>query len=284
MSVDSTTIESELEQLGRKVRVLLPDDSDVLQEDKAEVWKKVFGMHTPKALLGVLKGDCKECVIHISERGNAVSLFYNDGRRKAEVELGLEATGSFSNAHMLELDTFQSDPNGSGLAKKVLGNLQAFTALYPNMQGIEMAAALTGAYAWARFGFVPAAESWQSETDDSLRHLLIIRTEALGDQLSRKEKAALAKIINSTDPKSIWLLADMAKPIAIPDSMRKEFDDHGNGESHMTLGKYLLLNTEWEGHLRFSDTQAMARFNGYLAKVAAVEPKRPATEIAYAQR
>jgi hypothetical protein len=56
------------------------------------------------------------------------------------------------------------------------------------------------------------------------------------------EKAAILKLTESNDPKSLWAIADSS------------------------LGKQLLLNSDWYGSLNFSDAEAMQRFNAYVAK------------------
>ena len=87
-------------------------------------------------------------------------------------------------------------------------------------------------YDWAdRNGELP---EYPIEHDDEEEH------EPL--DINPTAESALMKLVNSSDPKSLWAIADSAQ------------------------GKNLLLGTSWSGVLNLKDKQTMARFHAYVGK------------------
>ena len=66
----------------------------------------------------------------------------------------------------------------------------------------------------------------------------------LNPELFPPEKDPLLAALHSSDPKSIWKVADSPK------------------------GKELLLGTNWSGVLKLNDKETMDRFNKYVGKAA----------------
>jgi hypothetical protein len=99
-----------------------------------------------------------------------------------------------------------------------------------------------GGYAWAKYGFVPSEWSWNRLQPGLGRWLEDIH-------LPDSVRKAVTDIIQNPDPRSIWKIADMTYPV-------------GN----TTLGKKLLLGTNWSGKFNLKDPAMMERFNSYVGR------------------
>ena len=133
-------------------------------------------------------------------------------------------------------DTFMMDDTGTGFAKSFLRNSMA-TYQKVGVDEITLTTAQVGAYAWARFGFTPTDAGWRPSRYTS-------ELEIMND-VPREIRQSLINEINSGGPKSIYKLADA------------RFKD-------INIGKRVLLNNGWDGHLRLDDAEGMARFNAYV--------------------
>jgi GNAT superfamily N-acetyltransferase len=111
-----------------------------------------------------------------------------------------------------------------------------------------------GGYAWARFGFVPTQSSWDAlrtsmktwvNSDKALRDIFGNDYQPLN--IPQRQRRALTKILDNPDPKGIWKIADA------------RYRDRN-------LGKEILMERDWEGEIRLSDADAMARFNHYVGR------------------
>lgn len=136
-------------------------------------------------------------------------------------------TGSVNNAYF----KVDSSLQGSSVGKDVLLGQAALyeqTGLFDRMT--VYANIDVGGYAWARYGYVPRQESW-----DSFRQYADYTR--ITDPADRQ---AVRQILSSSDPKSMWAVADSR------------------------YGRDLLLNKSWSGELNFRDPDAMRRFRVYL--------------------
>jgi len=110
-----------------------------------------------------------------------------------------------------------------------------------------------GGYAWARFGFKP--NSWSSHRTTISNNL---DRMAQGDKsvttsgrtsnfrkFTPLQVSNIRTLINSSDPESMWHLADM--------------EENGND-----LGKALLLGMNWHGTLDMGHEKTMRRFTRYV--------------------
>ena len=100
----------------------------------------------------------------------------------------------------------EKDAQGKGIAKKLMREaMDLYVDL--DLQGITLEANITtGAYAWARYGFVPEQEDW-----DLVRMLVKERFDGyqIGDEAIPTDDAVrLQAILDNEDPKAIWQLAD----------------------------------------------------------------------------
>ena len=131
-------------------------------------------------------------------------------------------------------DVLRVRPEGSGFGKKVMANVVELFKRNGNTK-IELYANIkVGAYAWAKYGFVPSAKQWKD-----LQQIY----EARASFLPEADQARINKILTINDPRAIWAVAD----------------DPRGGD--MMLGE----NLGWDGHIDLGDDQAMRRFNAYIA-------------------
>jgi hypothetical protein len=92
-----------------------------------------------------------------------------------------------------------------------------------------------GAYAWARYGFVPTSESWnmlRQELSGALQDI-----HASKDVVSRVSEA-----LSSDNPQGIWEIADSS------------------------IGKKLLISSEWDGTLSLHNVNQMSRLRKYVGR------------------
>jgi hypothetical protein len=92
-------------------------------------------------------------------------------------------------------------------------------------------------YALAKYGFTISPVQWKALKRQLQKN---IDTSNVLDMATPVQEKALAAILASDDPKSIFALSDLPH-----------------------LGKALLSDTAWSGSLDFSDTESMARFLSY---------------------
>lgn len=136
---------------------------------------------------------------------------------------------------VVDHSVFTLDPADRGYGKTFL---RQSMAAYKKMgvSSITLHANIdVGGYAWARYGFTPDKDSWERLKED------------LGSFAQYQPKTAkwnhARKLLKEDDPRAIWELAD------IP-----------------TLGKRLLLKSDWTGGLNLKDKDAMRRFTTYVGQ------------------
>ena len=142
-----------------------------------------------------------------------------------------------------------ADAQGQGIGRRLSAN---FMGLYRDLglQRVELTASWEmGGYAWARMGFVP--DDWPA---------LALQLRDRWSKLQAKAPADVVpvvdKILRGTDPKAIWLLADLATELP------------GKGK----LAKALLTGIDWNGRILLTDAEQMRRFD---AATAAAVPAAP---------
>ena len=196
-------------------------------------------------VLGVNSNSADGMNIEIADENDALVVRgFND--KIQAIERHFYSDGWVKHGHF-ELD---SQFTGLGLGKTIM---KEAVDLYEDMgiKGITLSANIThGAYAWARYGFVPEVEDWEGLVEQVIRKFREYQFER--DKVIPTDDAArLNKILASRDPKAIWKLADFT----------------AGGEK---IGKELLLDTyrgsklEWHGALDFNDKESMARFHAYV--------------------
>ena len=131
---------------------------------------------------------------------------------------------------------------GSGIAKKVLA-CQIETYKQLGLEKVTIHANIdVGGYAWAKYGFVPNQNSWDTYRQQISEAVTVSRAPA-------ELKARVKVILNSSNPKAIWALADL------PDEV--------NGEKY---AKQLMFNTHWYANLSLNDAESMRRFDNYVGR------------------
>ena len=127
------------------------------------------------------------------------------------------------------------DKQGGSIAKTVLkDSFKLYDEL--GVSRVELEANIdVGSYAWAKYGFLPTDKAWAQ-----LRVKLSERIESLS--VPRDVEDMLLALIESDDPRTIWLIADSP------------------------YGKDLLLSASWDGYIDLKNAQAMDRFKGYISK------------------
>jgi hypothetical protein len=158
---------------------------------------------------------------------------------------------------------------GSGIAA---GCLKSSIEEYKKAgyEKVEVHAALTvGAYAWAKFGFVPTPDSWsnlqrqmkrrlsaethfkatpdQQKAEDALRgdaYYEAVEKRKIPDQMKADMRKMLNNAQNVDNPKALWKVSDHP------------------------LGKTLLMGLDWHGALDIKDTEQYNRCMAYCNKPA----------------
>lgn len=164
----------------------------------------------------------------------------------------IEFSRNFANKLVTNLN-FEVHPGvqRKGMAGEALANQ---FSLYRELgiKKVVMEADRAGAYAWAKYGFLPTAGSW-----NSLRQVMKNRLGRVEDQLSDATKTSLKSILDDKDPKGIWKVADLN------DTIKSKF-----ANITTTVGRYLLLGTNWKGEFDLKSEAQKKRFNDYRAAKA----------------
>ncbi|MCA9779646.1 MAG: hypothetical protein KC800_23120, partial [Candidatus Eremiobacteraeota bacterium] len=155
-----------------------------------------------------------------------------------------EKTGKTHAYHdLLSLkDSFQ----GRDTAKTVLrNNFRLYDEL--GMDHVDLTAAITvGGYAWARYGWQLKDSDWNHE---NINKQLEKRLKEL--DLKPSTRKTLRKLLKSNDPKKLWTVSDMRQTV-IKDG------------KETTLGKALLLGTNWQGTFDLKDADSRRRLEHYI--------------------
>ena len=156
--------------------------------------------------------------------------------------------GKTSKVAYHNLLNFREQFQGHGLAKSILrNNFDLYGEL--GIDKVDLTAAITvGGYAWARYG-------WQLKPDDvksgRLDKQVAKRLETL--DLKAKDRKVVDAILASQDPKKVWALSDLQTPVT-------------KDGKETTLGKALLLGTNWSGTFDMHDPASTERLERYLGK------------------
>lgn len=145
------------------------------------------------------------------------------------------------------------DPNvrGTGMVPTMLKNqIDLYRKL--GIERVKLTANIdVGGYAWARYGFAPAEQEWRMMKSRFKSHFDNGVLQA--DPTSNWGRHMLMEILNNSDPKAIWDLADL---------------DVKEMRTGKKIGQALLMNKSWGGVLNLTDGEALARFYDYVATKA----------------
>jgi hypothetical protein len=139
---------------------------------------------------------------------------------------------------------------GSGAAKRILKEaVEAYVKM--GIDQVDVHANIdVGGYAWVKYGFLQTRSDW-----DGMRAVMkgkLGRKFGVKSLLNESDQQAwedVEAILDNGDPKAMWLLADSKLTI--------------NGDS---VGKKLLLGSNWYGSLNLRDPESLARFRAYAGK------------------
>ena len=142
--------------------------------------------------------------------------------------------------HFAYLDYYKAGKQGAGGAKAffraALGVYQKLGISQVHLQAnIDI-----GGYAWAKFGFKPEQASWDNYRKDMLKYVP-------KQKFSAAAKEKLTQILKDPDPRAIFVLSDLK-----------------DGEK--SVGKHMLLGTDWIGKLDLNDETSYRRLLGYITQ------------------
>ena len=144
----------------------------------------------------------------------------------------------FRRDQTLFIGSIDLEAEDAAFLKPVLKNLYG-TAKVSAMVAMKVVTSdWIGGYTWAKLGFQLSERQWELVKGQIMSSPAKV---ALIADASELEQKALGFILASTDPQSIYALADLP-----------------------TLGKALLFDTSWAGTLMFDDPESMARFLAYI--------------------
>ena len=142
--------------------------------------------------------------------------------------------------HFAFLDYYKAGQQGAGGAKAFF---RAALGMYKKL-GIDHVSLHAnidvGGYAWAKFGFKPNQATWDYKRKQMLKIVPKLKYSA-----AALEK--LTQILKDPDPRAIFVLSDLK-----------------DGEK--SIGKHMLLNSDWMGELDLNDETSYRRLLGYIAQ------------------
>lgn len=214
--------------------------NSLIQTSPAEVIANLKGSPVDQLLADIQGQSDPQTVLGLSNLSVSKS--------GVNVELQTSAFGSkhpvvqdyyFRKDQSLYVGLIKVHQEDTGVVKKLLRSLFG-TAKSTSMKSIQMVADddISG-YAWAKYGFSLSPRQW------GLVKSQIKRTAAKMEMVAASspvEQKAVNLILESTDPKSIFALADLK------------------------LGKSLLSDTSWIGTLEFDDAESVTRFISAMGK------------------
>lgn len=120
-----------------------------------------------------------------------------------------------------------------------------------NLKRVGVSAIDTGSYVWARAGFLPEVESWQS--DNCLGKILRV-LESI-DGIDWRFREQIYARLHPDRPEGIWFISDLRE--VVPSTVKPG--------SHLPIAKVLLIESEasWRGHLELQteDGRPTRHFN-----------------------
>jgi len=201
---------------------------DTTPQQAAEAWNKL-GLNKPPVafvdhtLSGTIVG-ATGIEVTVSEDGNKLTVSHSLVARKDGEYAGAISHTYSVDGHSVELSAMMlsRDYQNRKIAGRFMTNAVAEWRA-SELSPIEVHAGLdTGGYTWARFGFVPDAESWaelQGEIQSRAQRML-----GQG-QMTRNQHLTISALVNDSNEKNLGRIADTPH------------------------GKALLRGTQWHGTL-----------------------------------
>ena len=145
-----------------------------------------------------------------------------------------------------------NDRQAAGLGKQLLAS-QVSTYKKMGLKAVNLTANINvGAYAWAKYGFVPDQKSW-----DRVRSAIKAKLDNMNpDEWGLKgDVADIHAALASENPQAIWAVVDSKA------TLLNENDEEVPIAKHFLTGKNA---PDWDGSLRLDDATALKRFDSYV--------------------
>jgi len=271
-------------RLGREVALsdfdnLDPSSAEFLlevrgrEQEMVDAWNLIFGDLNPKALYNSLdngfRGMLGDNGARMIIRGgkNTDGLGGRPLYANFEFDLSISDKSGLEMASMqrsfyrraeerwVEHDYFKVRPDfqNMGLSKSYMANA---LPLYQEMGmgKVKLHANINvGAYAWAKYGFVPSSSASAINLSNQLKNRLNrFKAAGYGPQLSDQIEAYVVQLIEGIDDtrSNLQLIADL-----------------GHLTEGKTLGYWLLEDLDWYGELDMYDPGTLERFLSYVGGV-----------------
>lgn len=225
---------------GHNVTDFWIDDKEFAQQAKMFKVSPAELKNLTNGMIADVSSDEKFEVIYAQdeeEQENSYQRFYGTGGTViSHIIQKSEKTGK----HFAYLDYYKAGKQGAGGAKAFF---RAALGLYQKLgiSQVHLQANIDiGGYAWAKFGFKPEQATWDNYRKDMLKYVHKLKFSA-----AAKEK--LTQILKDPDPRAIFVLSDLK-----------------DGEK--SVGKHMLLGTDWIGKLDLDDETSYRRLLGYIAQ------------------
>ena len=244
LPVTEEQVKNSIENLGIK----LPASRNARKE-LIEVYTKVLGT-TPGELFTKLSGTSLASLTTMSLNYDPVfgAGFELRGRmqgasKPARLNAAINAAG---NGY---IDFVSVHPEDQGVGRKLI---TSFVDLVKDSGGstIGLLANIdVGAYAWAKYGFLPVSNAAWLGLKNRIRSTYerVVEGGSIKSLVSPQTARVIDQILDSDDPRLIRVLSDLSEPI--------------NGRK---VGALLLTGNSWEAVLDLFDTESMNRYRNYI--------------------
>lgn len=186
---------------------------------------------------------------------------------------------------------------GRGLGRVIVRNQLELDALMGRQKVTIDAGSVNGGYSWARFGFLPVSEG-DTAYKRQFERDLIARIVAYEDYglIPDGQAGHFFSLARLENPENIWELADQTQDV-LPGlsvafgreankshELRRSFNNIEifnmdravnrtlENEQPFSLGKALLLRTQWKGEIDFDNPTQMKRVSDYTGGFAFLKP------------
>lgn len=219
-----------------------------VSQEGARTWNQAVGVQVGQVIAGLVGIDPERLLRAIDKLKDTAMDITRDKVSFKYRGTAFESVGAYTIAMELELVAREMKiltlkvPKGESDVGVALLSSWSNTWEQMGVNSVKLEANVEmGAYAWAKYGWVPSVQDW-----NVLRKKLASQV-GLIDGVSEEAQDVIEIVLASPDPKAIWLLVDL----------QEEIDG-------MPVGLALLAGESWVGTLDRTDPVAMARFNLYV--------------------
>jgi len=220
-------------------------DSDY--ERVAQDWAPIFGNTTPKEVMDTMFKDKlgDNFKVDIRSSGGVMKLNVNNASVSITRQLSRKSDGSVNVDHSY-FKVASNSERGQGFGKKFLSNsMELYKKI--GVSTIDVHANIdVGGYAWAKYGFVPNANSWSSMARDFSSK---VQATPVDSEFTVGKKEAMLRQLKNPDPKTAW-----------------DFADNPTTKGGKAVAKAAMLGSNWYGVLDLKNPTTMERFNDYVTK------------------